>query len=56
MRCGVGAYGGLAVGGLCFSLGWGLLAFMILLFVYEVFVAVMHWFIVREILSFSVDH
>nr|YP_001382125.1 ATP synthase F0 subunit 6 [Trichobilharzia regenti]ABG91499.1 ATP synthase F0 subunit 6 [Trichobilharzia regenti]BAV82970.1 ATP synthase F0 subunit 6 [Trichobilharzia regenti] len=52
----VGAYGGLAVGGLCFSLGWGICIFLFFLFVYEVFVAVMHWFIVREILSFSVDH
>nr|YP_010461151.1 ATP synthase F0 subunit 6 [Carassotrema koreanum]UUF92000.1 ATP synthase subunit 6 [Carassotrema koreanum] len=51
----MGAFGGHALGSLFFSSG----VFLILLFVfffYEIFVAVVHWFIVCNILSFSEEH
>nr|ACB31848.1 ATPase 6 [Opisthorchis viverrini] len=50
-----GALGGYAVGALCFINYW-VVVFLVLLFFYEVFVAVVHWFIVYSILSFSEDH
>nr|YP_007891034.1 ATP synthase F0 subunit 6 [Dipylidium caninum]BAN15718.1 ATP synthase subunit 6 [Dipylidium caninum] len=51
----LGGFGGVAICNLCFvSLYWLLLVFV--LFFYEVFVAVVHWYIVTSILSFSVDH
>nr|UFQ88290.1 ATP synthase F0 subunit 6 [Anthocephalum sp. LRP 10374] len=51
----LGCFGAAAIGGFCFtSWVWGLI--LILVFFYEVFVALVHWFIVTNILSFSVDH
>lgn len=51
----LGCFGAVAIGNLCFThLIWGLLLFI--LFFYEVFVAVVHWYIVVRILKFSVDH
>nr|YP_010286128.1 ATP synthase F0 subunit 6 [Mesocestoides sp. RKZ08]UKS07966.1 ATP synthase F0 subunit 6 [Mesocestoides sp. RKZ08] len=51
----LGCYGAVAVGG--FSLSSNLWLFILfLIFFYEVFVALVHWFIVTNILSFSVDH
>nr|YP_009169737.1 ATP synthase F0 subunit 6 [Metorchis orientalis]ALD61611.1 ATP synthase F0 subunit 6 [Metorchis orientalis] len=50
-----GALGGYAMGVLCFVSHWVVL-FLTLLFFYEIFVAVVHWFIVYSILSFSEEH
>nr|YP_009049009.1 ATP synthase F0 subunit 6 [Taenia regis]BAP10782.1 ATP synthase subunit 6 [Taenia regis] len=51
----LGCFGAVALGSLsCVNLWWVLAMF--LLFFYEVFVALVHWFIVTCILSFSVDH
>lgn len=51
----LGCFGAVAIGKLCFGgLSWGFLLFI--LFFYEVFVAIVHWYIVVSILSFSVDH
>nr|YP_009178850.1 ATP synthase F0 subunit 6 [Pseudanoplocephala crawfordi]ALJ78645.1 ATP synthase F0 subunit 6 [Pseudanoplocephala crawfordi] len=51
----LGCWGGLALCGLCFSSWlWGLLLFILLF--YEVFVAIIHWYIVTSILSFSIEH
>lgn len=52
----LGCFGAVAVGDLCFSgrLIWFLM--LLVLFFYEVFVAVVHWYIVGSILSFSVAH
>lgn len=51
----LGCIGTVAVCGLCISrIAWGVL--LILLFFYEVFVAIVHWYIVTRILSFSIDH
>lgn len=51
----LGAYGAVALCNLCFiSKGW--LVVLFILFFYEVFVAVVHWYIVTSILSFSIDH
>nr|YP_009138982.1 ATP synthase F0 subunit 6 [Clinostomum complanatum]AJR28000.1 ATP synthase F0 subunit 6 [Clinostomum complanatum] len=52
----IGAFGGAAIGGMCISLSYWLLVFVVILFLYNVFVALVHWFIISEILSFSVDH
>nr|YP_009236161.1 ATPase subunit 6 [Fascioloides magna]AMF83645.1 ATPase subunit 6 [Fascioloides magna] len=52
----IGALGGAAIGALSLKFGWGVISFLILLFFYEVFVALVHWFIVCNILSFSEDH
>nr|YP_010401649.1 ATP synthase F0 subunit 6 [Cryptocotyle lingua]UQU69047.1 ATP synthase F0 subunit 6 [Cryptocotyle lingua] len=51
----IGAMGGYVLGMMCFSASW-VLFFLFILFFYEVFVAVVHWFIVCSILSFSEDH
>nr|YP_010704911.1 ATP synthase F0 subunit 6 [Plagiorchis multiglandularis]WCQ78408.1 ATP synthase F0 subunit 6 [Plagiorchis multiglandularis] len=51
----MGSLGGYVLGGMCFNSNY-LLIFLVLLFFYEVFVAVVHWFIVCNILSFSEDH
>nr|WSP01968.1 ATPase subunit 6 [Allocreadium lobatum] len=51
----MGSLGGYVLGLLCFSNGYVLL-FLILLFFYEIFVAVVHWFIVCNMLAFSEDH
>lgn len=51
----LGCVGAAAVGNFCFtSVAW--LTILLLLFFYEVFVALVHWFIVTNILAFSVDH
>nr|YP_009524388.1 ATP synthase F0 subunit 6 [Lepidotrema longipenis]AXR86348.1 ATP synthase F0 subunit 6 [Lepidotrema longipenis] len=53
----IGAIGVAAVGGMSFSIsGKMLILFMSFLFFYEVFVAIVHWFIVVNILLFSKDH
>nr|ATD85499.1 ATP synthase F0 subunit 6 [Paragonimus heterotremus] len=51
----MGAMGGYVLGLLSFRLEW-VAFFLFLLFFYEVFVAIVHWFIVCNILSFSEDH
>lgn len=51
----LGYFGAAALCSLCFySLTWFLALFV--LFFYEVFVAIVHWYIVTSILSFSIDH
>nr|UEC44189.1 ATP synthase F0 subunit 6 [Taenia tianguangfui] len=51
----LGCFGAIAIGNLSlFSWYWCIIIF--LLFFYEVFVALVHWFIVASILEFSVDH
>nr|ADI49811.1 ATPase subunit 6 [Echinococcus sp. GL-2010] len=51
----LGCIGAVSVGNLCFyNISWGLV--MAVIFFYEVFVALVHWYIVTSILSFSVDH
>nr|BAV82953.1 ATP synthase F0 subunit 6 [Schistosoma margrebowiei] len=52
----VGVYVGLAIGNLCFSSSGVVSVVLLALFVYEVFVVFVHWFIVQEILKFSVFH
>nr|YP_009734331.1 ATP synthase subunit 6 [Echinostoma revolutum]QIJ97883.1 ATP synthase subunit 6 [Echinostoma revolutum] len=52
----IGALGGAALGALGFKFGVWVVSFLFLLFFYEVFVALVHWFIVCNILSFSEDH
>nr|QYA17641.1 ATP synthase F0 subunit 6 [Echinostomatidae sp. MSB para 30070] len=52
----IGTLGGVAIGGLGFKFGVWIISFLFLLFFYEVFVALVHWFIVCNILSFSEDH
>nr|AIN37090.1 ATP synthase F0 subunit 6 [Hypoderaeum sp. Hubei-2014] len=52
----IGTLGGVAIGGLGLKFGGWVLSFLFLLFFYEVFVALVHWFIVCNILSFSEDH
>nr|QXU59685.1 ATP synthase F0 subunit 6 [Cephalochlamys namaquensis] len=51
----LGCFGGIALGGFCLGSYWWIIA-LTLLFFYEVFVALVHWFIVTSIMSFSVDH
>nr|AFI44209.1 ATPase subunit 6 [Schistosoma japonicum] len=51
-----GVYFGVFVGNLCFAINYFIFVIFFVLFVYEIFVALMHWFIVQEILKFSVDH
>nr|BAV82511.1 ATP synthase F0 subunit 6 [Hymenolepis microstoma]BBB87189.1 ATP synthase subunit 6 [Hymenolepis microstoma] len=51
----LGCFGTVAVCNLCFN-SWLLILVIFLLFFYEVFVAVVHWYIVTSILSFSIDH
>lgn len=51
----LGCMGAVALGKLCFvKTVWFVLLFI--LFFYEVFVAIVHWYIVIRILDFSVDH
>lgn len=51
----LGCFGAVAVGKLCFSrFAW--ITVLVIVFFYEVFVALVHWFIVTNILSFSIDH
>nr|AKG49768.1 ATP synthase F0 subunit 6 [Ogmocotyle sp. JM-2015] len=51
----IGSIGGYVLGALCLS-SWWVVVFLFILFFYEVFVALVHWFIVCSILSFSEDH
>nr|WSP01980.1 ATPase subunit 6 [Creptotrematina aguirrepequenoi] len=51
----MGSMGGYVLGLLCFSSAHVLL-FLVILFFYEIFVAVVHWFIVCNILAFSEEH
>nr|WSP03396.1 ATP synthase F0 subunit 6 [Spirometra erinaceieuropaei] len=51
----LGCFGAVAVGGFCFA-SWGWFFVLCVVFFYELFVALVHWFIVTSILSFSVDH
>nr|QCI56253.1 ATPase subunit 6 [Echinococcus canadensis] len=51
----LGCFGAVVLGNLCFVSCWWVLI-LVLLFFYEVFVALIHWFIVSSILDFSVDH
>ena len=51
----LGSFGAVALCNLCFlKLRWCIVLFI--LFFYEVFVALVHWYIVTRILSFSIDH
>lgn len=55
IKISLGCFGAVALGGLRFvNNAWCFLLFV--LFFYEVFVALVHWYIVTCILSFSVDH
>nr|QCP68151.1 ATP synthase F0 subunit 6 [Fimbriaria fasciolaris] len=51
----LGCFGAVALCNLCFN-SWVWFLVLFVLFFYEVFVAVVHWYIVTSILSFSVDH
>nr|YP_001218772.1 ATP synthase F0 subunit 6 [Echinococcus vogeli]AAL55466.1 ATPase subunit 6 [Echinococcus vogeli]BAA95343.1 ATPase subunit 6 [Echinococcus vogeli]BAF56526.1 ATPase subunit 6 [Echinococcus vogeli] len=51
----LGCLGAVALGNLCFVSWWWSLV-LVGLFFYEVFVALIHWYIVSSILDFSVDH
>lgn len=51
----LGCVGAATLGNFCFS-GSIWLIVLGLVFFYEVFVALVHWFIVTNILSFSIDH
>nr|YP_010693884.1 ATP synthase F0 subunit 6 [Morishitium polonicum]WCD42521.1 ATP synthase F0 subunit 6 [Morishitium polonicum] len=53
----IGVFGGVSLGGICFEVGYyWVVSFLIILFFYEIFVALVHWYIVCNILSFSKDH
>nr|AWW03146.1 ATP synthase F0 subunit 6 [Macrogyrodactylus karibae] len=53
----IGAFGAAAVGtSISSGFSLGLLLLFLLLFFYELFVCIVHWFIVTNILIFSVDH
>nr|YP_010121351.1 ATP synthase F0 subunit 6 [Scutogyrus longicornis]QRC77980.1 ATP synthase F0 subunit 6 [Scutogyrus longicornis] len=51
----IGALGASSLAGMTMS-NCGLVVFLIFVFFYEVFVAIVHWFIVVNILGFSEDH
>nr|UFQ88386.1 ATP synthase F0 subunit 6 [Rhinebothrium taeniuri]UFQ88410.1 ATP synthase F0 subunit 6 [Rhinebothrium sp. LRP 10395]UFQ88434.1 ATP synthase F0 subunit 6 [Rhinebothrium sp. LRP 10396] len=51
----LGCFGAVALSNFCF-VNWLWLAVLLFVFLYEVFVALVHWFIVSNILAFSVDH
>lgn len=51
----IGSFGGLALGYICMN-RMLCVFFLLVLFFYEIFVAVVHWFIVRRILSFRENH
>nr|YP_010286152.1 ATP synthase F0 subunit 6 [Hydatigera sp. XHPW10]UKS07990.1 ATP synthase F0 subunit 6 [Hydatigera sp. XHPW10] len=51
----LGCFGAVFVGGLV-NINWWWFIVLIALFFYEVFVALVHWFIVLSILLFSEDH
>nr|YP_009533201.1 ATP synthase F0 subunit 6 [Cyathocotyle prussica]AYH51386.1 ATP synthase F0 subunit 6 [Cyathocotyle prussica] len=52
----IGAMAGMTLGVLCWSMSWGVFCGLLVLFFYEVFVALVHWYIVCSILAFSADH
>nr|YP_009544212.1 ATP synthase F0 subunit 6 [Parabreviscolex niepini]AYO27338.1 ATP synthase F0 subunit 6 [Parabreviscolex niepini] len=51
----LGCVGAAVVGGFSVT-GFWWVVLLFLVFLYEVFIALVHWFIVTSILSFSVDH
>nr|UFQ88578.1 ATP synthase F0 subunit 6 [Rhinebothrium sp. 1]UFQ88590.1 ATP synthase F0 subunit 6 [Rhinebothrium sp. 1]UFQ88602.1 ATP synthase F0 subunit 6 [Rhinebothrium sp. 1] len=51
----LGCFGAVALSNFCFTSSVWVLVLSIVFF-YEVFVALVHWFIVSNILAFSVDH
>nr|YP_010350550.1 ATP synthase F0 subunit 6 [Capsala katsuwoni]UOK11874.1 ATP synthase F0 subunit 6 [Capsala katsuwoni] len=51
----IGGLGGISLGMMAMG-NKILVVFLCLLFLYEIFVAVVHWFIVINILGFSIDH
>nr|YP_009175585.1 ATP synthase F0 subunit 6 [Drepanidotaenia lanceolata]ALH16573.1 ATP synthase subunit 6 [Drepanidotaenia lanceolata] len=51
----LGCFGAVALCNLCF-VNYFWLVVLFILFFYEVFVAVVHWYIVTSILAFSIDH
>nr|UFQ88830.1 ATP synthase F0 subunit 6 [Rhinebothrium sp. MZUSP 8018] len=51
----LGCFGAVAISAFCFS-SWVWYVILIVVFFYEVFVALVHWFIVTNILAFSMDH
>nr|YP_009756894.1 ATP synthase F0 subunit 6 [Capsala pricei]QIK50411.1 ATP synthase F0 subunit 6 [Capsala pricei] len=51
----IGGLGGISLGMMAMNNN-AILIFLCLLFLYEIFVAVVHWFIVINILGFSIDH
>nr|UFQ89058.1 ATP synthase F0 subunit 6 [Serendip sp. MZUSP 7987] len=51
----LGCFGAVALSNFCFTNSIWLLI-LCLVFFYEVFVALVHWFIVTNILAFSIDH
>lgn len=51
----LGCVGAVRLGRLCMAKSF-LLIVLFLVFLYEVFVALVHWYIVTNILSFSLDH
>ena len=51
----LGCFGAVAISKLCFHSNL-LILLLAFIFFYEVFVALVHWFIVAKILSFSIDH
>lgn len=55
IKISLGCFGAVAISSFCFSSTAWFFA-LGLLFFYEVFVALVHWFIVTNILAFSVDH
>lgn len=56
LKLSIGAFGGASLGFMTLKFSPAVLLFLLVLFFYEVFVALVHWFIVCKILSFSVDH
>lgn len=56
VKVSAGVYGGVALRKLCFSSREYIFFSLFFLFIYEIFVALMHWFIVQEILKFSLSH
>lgn len=55
IKLSLGCVGAVAVSGFCIT-NWLWFLVLIIVFFYELFVALVHWFIVTSILSFSVDH
>lgn len=51
----LGCYGAIAICNLCF-INWIWFLFLLILFFYEVFVAIIHWYIIVRILFFSINH